>query len=441
MAFLKRLFGRDGAALKADVERYLAEGNPVRAWEVADRWAAVAPVAEREEAARYLGRSRRAVLDHVLERAAAAEEAGDWTDAVDWLRSALERAREVDERRGLEDRLKGALARQEEEELHERRQTYTEGPIDGEEGDDEPFDAYDTWLGTLEPEFALLYEDRPEEFRRAVMAINEGRVEEALPVLDGLVAEGSDPLARFERGRARILSGDLTGAREDLEAVWGELPVGPLDAGRTLSVPALWAEAVLEQGEPEALAELIERLSAHLDPDGELGEPVLVELGGRALLALERFGELRRLASAATSLYPAMPALPWLLARALLGEGEPRLAIEALETALRRDSRTGRRTGTALHPPVLRTLAALYVARGEELERADELLRMTAQAQGGAWTAEDFELAARLYRLTAMEEQAEQAAAAAERLRAEGPGAVVVVAAVAGGERGRWSVV
>lgn len=384
--------GGDPVATLARAEDRLARGNPPRAIELARPL--LSDPTHREAAAALIARARAAMLASCLERAAEAEEAGLYGDAADWLTSALDHA--ADAERGEIEARRDALA---------GRPDRTAGPggpggraepggPDPEEWDedDEPpelHDEYETLVQTLRPEIAARYRDRPEPFRRALVDLNSGEAAAAAVVLEGLAEESpDDPVYRLERGRCRLFAGDAAGARDDLEAAREGLGDEPLDLAGGLSPLRLWAEALLDAGEPGPILDQL-REAAHPDQ----GDPELTKLFARALLDAGRLDHARLFLAEAASWYPSDLDFAHQLAATLARLGERRPAIDCLETALARACSGGQCSQPAPHPPAMRLLASLYLEEDPRpgdpgLARAGELLSELARARGALAPAE-----------------------------------------------------
>lgn len=422
------MFGADPAGDLDRAEDFLARGHAVRALEIAQKVQKKKHPAVAVRADELVARCQDQVVANAVERSQAAEQAGDLEDAADWLRAALERVRDATQRSDLEARLRGVLERLEAEEVERPEPLSVES--------DEPDPAHHAWdleshyfslIDTLVPEMAERYEDRPVELQQAVVDLNEGRSEEALAALDALVAISGDddPVPRFERGRSRLATGDSQGAREDFEAVWPVLGDDHLDLGGSLSVPTLWAEAALAVGDPHAVAD---RLGPRVNPLAHDDDPREIELLGEAYLALERYDDARKLLAPAAANFPRYGAFLHLLGQSLVHLGEPKLAIHALETAIVPACASGRCTGPALHAPALRLLASLHLDQEphKKQERVEELLAYSAQAQGGRWMKDDFELLARLHDVRGQEAAAQAARDKARQLERAGAQAMPV---------------
>lgn len=410
------LFRKDPGKELDRARTWLAGGDPVRALHAARRFANHDDPDHRSRAQALVDEARQAVIASTLERAGTAEAEGDPADAAEWVASALEHVRDEGHRSELQQRLTELRRRAEQKKVEVRVPE-----VEAEERDEVPevggFEMeldthYATLTNTLDEGVAERYEGRSVEFRRAYVALNEARTDEALQALDALVAaDGADPVLRFERGRARLMKGEAAGAREDFEAAWPELGDDPLDLAGSLTVPALWAEAALEQGEPEPVLERLEEL-AH----PRAGNPDLIQLYGRALLAAERPDEARRFLAAACQVYPRDQDLSHLLGQALARVGERGLAIQALETAIAPSCASGSCSKPPLHPPSLRTLAALHLEEGTSPDRVEDLLRWISRAQNGRFLPPDLLLVARLHEQQGDEEKAREARARAAEL-------------------------
>jgi tetratricopeptide (TPR) repeat protein len=379
--------GGDPAAALARAEDRLARGNPPRAIELARPL--LSDPTHREAASALIARARAAMLASCLERAAEAEEAGLYGDAADWLTSALDHAGDAE--RGEIEARRDALAGRPD-------RTGSGEPGAGEpvpevwDDDDEPpepYDEYETLVQTLRPEIAARYGDRPERFRRALVDLNSGDAAAASVVLEGLAEESpDDPVYRLERGRCRLFAGDAAGARADLEAAREGLGDEPLDLAGGLSPLRLWAEALLDAGEPGPILDQL-REAAHPDQ----GDPELSKLFGRALLDAGRLDHARQFLAEAASWYSSDLDFAHLLGATLARLGERRPAIECLETALARACSGGACAKPAPHPPAMRLLASLYLEDDPRpgdpgLERAGELLAELARARGALAPAE-----------------------------------------------------
>lgn len=420
MGLFGNLFRKDMEQELARVEGYLEREEPYKALELAGRLARSADEPHRQRARELEARAREALLGSILERATAAEAEGKLADAADWLEGALQRLDGEDPRAGeIAGRL-AALRQRIEDEAGEVWAERAEGPRrrpDAGGGSQvEAGDHYQALVAMLDEAVADRYEGRSPAFQQALVDLNEGRAEAALPVLDLAVeADPGDPIPRLERGRCRLVCDDPEGARTDFEAAWEELGDDPLDLSGTLSVPDLWADAVLATDQPTPVLERLAELAA---PGA--GRPTLTESYATALLAAGRAEEARALLGRAVSRYPERPVFPFLLARALRACGEPGLARECLETSVAPSCATGRCGAPRRHPPSLRLLAELQLAEGGRPERALELLTLLSQDQGGALTVRDLRLLADYQRQAGNEAAAGELVAEAERLAAAG---------------------
>jgi tetratricopeptide (TPR) repeat protein len=415
MGILGSLFGKDWQAELDRAATLLAEGEAVRALELARQ---VERRGGREltgRAAELSQRARDAVVETLLANAEKAEGEGDLRDAADWLLAALDhlegdaRAAEVEARR--EDLL---------EREEEGRNPYARAGVGGETAtglqDDFPTGQeahYEALINALDEELAERYEGRPEAFRNALVALNEGRFDSAVEALAELL-EGApeDPVLQLELGRARLLADDPEGARELLEQAWLALGDGPLDATDSLSIPLLWAEAARAGGLDAD--EIVERLSSLSPPIDE--RPTLAALYADTLLVGGRLKEARELLGFTLRRFPSNPELSLLMARALAASGEPERAIDGLEALVGPACRGGRCAPGRLHLPSVRELSRLYLDKEAGHQRVGELMAVVARNQGGLLSAADHEILARWYQQTGETEAATHCAAEARRL-------------------------
>lgn len=418
MGLFDRLFRKDPGAELARAEELLADGRAYDAFHAARRAAELAAAGPEGDGVRLRAReveglARETLVATALEEADRAEADEDYDDAAEWVASALERltadlegsAEPPPLAKELRTRLRGLRARAREAARQPTLLRRQEEDEEGEPAGPDPLDLethFGTLVGTLDEEVAERhYLHRPMPFQQAYVDLNEGRLEEALAAFDALAAtEPDDPAVRLERGRCRLLSGDPAGAREDFEAAWPALGDRPLDTSGELSVPALWAEAVLAAGEPGTVGD---RLAELAGPDGD--DPELLALRGRALLevgepaALE---EVREVLEAGVGRFPARQDLPYLLAGALRRLGRPDRASATLEAAIAPSCATGSCKKPPLHLPSVRALVALYLdpegdpeEDEEGLARAGELLSLLLQARGGEPSPEEARLVER----------------------------------------------
>lgn len=419
-------FRKDWTAVLAEARELLGEGEPVNALRLALRVAGKAEEGLAVRARALAVEARAAVVASVMAKAEAAEAKGDWADAADWLLSAIEHLGDDPRADELAARREGLLTRLDEEAspfvnagevaAAELGAAGFEEEVDGGEVQHEAlhYEAlhYEALVEMLRPDARAGWAGRSEAFRRAVVDLNEGRGEEALRAFEALAeAEQVDATLAFERGRARLATGDRRGAMDDFEAAWEGLGTEPLDASGALSAPALWAEAALESGEAGLVAERLEPVA---DPDDGGPEVCLhyasallaTGRGGKALAHLERLGP--RL--------PPDPRFPRLFAALLAASGQGGRAISVLERAVAPSCAGGSCGRPPKDLPSLRALAALHLEHGGSVERSRELLALVALERGGRLEGPDYELLARYYRRVGQEAVAAEAEAEAVRL-------------------------
>ena len=437
MGFLNKLFGGDP---RKDLDRAakLLEREPARALELARkaREGGSGPDVLRR-ADDLIATARRAVIDQAVAQADRAEASDYLEDAAEWLTTVLDEA-VGDQRRELKKR-RDALLQTHQAQIDEERRAELRKPFDDlqaevedakadakahSDEDDEEYDpeidgAFDVLAGMLDDVLADRYYEQSDEFRRALVTLHEGKVDEALAALDGLVEAAQDnPVLRLERGKGRLLQGDGTGARSDFEVAWEHLGDGHIDLAGNQSLPGLWAEACLEAGEPETV---IARLAEDSDPR-QTGVDVVLPFS-RALMDAEKFDAARTYLELAAKTYPKQPDFAFLLSIVLDGQGQRGQAIEVLEMSVRPSCSSGNCAAPPKHLPSLRALTRLLLEE-DELERARGYLMHVVQARGGNLGAEEHRLSADYFRRAGDHEKAAEAEATAKELAAQGPDAV-----------------
>ncbi len=418
------------AAVLDKARRLLAQGSARDALQRLDQLLADGAAELRAETLALRHEAFEKVIETALERAKQAEEAGYLDDAAQWVESAYELVRgesgdgESNARAAaLEIHL--ATLRQRADEKHEAAAEKIEfgqssDPFSFQETD--PDALYDILCDMQSEPIAALYRGRSGTFRRAVVDLNDGNGEEALTSLEVLVSEaeateqGPDAILFLERGRARMLTGDPHGAREDFAHAWDELGEVALDHSGELSVPTLWAEAALEVGDSAAVAERLAPLA-----DQTTASPPLIELYGTSLEQQERLQEARDLWWGAVSQYPGKITFSRHLAGVLIQLGEAHRAIDCLEAAIAPSCRTGNCSTPPKDLPTFRQLVGLYLdSETLDTQRAGELLEQISLAQRGSLTRPDVELSISYCRATDKLEAAVELEHVLEQLALEG---------------------
>ncbi len=420
MGLLDRLFKTDPRQALERAEGLLARGDAAKALRLAQRAADGGSLAQNTRAEQIIRRAREALAGAVLDKAALSEEAGFYEDAAEWISAALEHVDDEGRRDELERRVEELLARATEQDRQREAPAFPDFPDDEEtpepvagELELDPEEHYETLVSTLDDDVAARYETRPEEFRRAFVQLNEGQVQEALEALEALAESWpEDPVYHLERGRCHLLLGHYEEARRDLEAVWEAFGDEPLDHSRSVSVPGLWAEAMLGLEQP---AEVVERLDEVALP--QEADPGLCYYYALALMVTKSYDRARSYLLAAITSYPQNPEFPHQLAAALHQGGRTGEAIDTLERAIAPSCSPAGCRRVALHLPSLRSLAGLYLGADGALERVHELLTLIAQAQGGRLAGEDYLLVAEYHQQRGDDEAASEAAAQARTLK------------------------
>lgn len=418
MGFLSSLFGGGPAKNLDRADRLLGEGEARRAHELATRALADGGLDDPGRAEALVERAREAVVGEAFERAAKAEASEYWEDAAEWLEGAFDYL-EVDRRQEVEQRHAELLekARQAALEPEIELGQYQGGARELLHDDPElaPETLYETLVDMLEDGVALQYRAQSGAFEKAFLAFHGGDVSTARELFELLVDD--DPgnvVARLERGRCRLHDEDAAAAAEDFDAVWPELGNDPIDRAGVLSVPGLWAEAQLALG---GSGEILERLAEIALP--EYGRAEVVLPYAQALTLEERFEDAETYLRKAIGTFPSIADLPFLYASVLARLGRRGDAIQMLEAAIAPSCSTGNCQRPPKHLPSIRTLIALRLEEGEDMERVRALLEILAQAAAGRLGSDDHRMMATYYRQVGNATAAEESlvrAAEAERM-------------------------
>lgn len=240
------------------------------------------------------------------------------------------------------------------------------------------------------------------EFATAALAVDEGAAPHAFDVLGAFVAR--DPVARFVRARAALLSEEPRAAVEDLQvfaATFGHREM----AGEHTAVMLAQGLFFLRRGD-EALAVIDAQLKI---------EPGSVQLGGTRAATLEALGRLAEADEQARILVKKAPkelGLYKLMARCRVRAGKRVEAMQALEAGLTTCCESGKCGSLPFDVEAARMLARLYLEDRIETARAMELVgRIVASLKEATWfegylealslrNAEDPALPARVKTLT-----------------------------------------
>lgn len=416
MGLLKRLFAGDPRRDLERAEALLASGEGERALKLARRAQERAQPADKNRGQALVEKAHQALATEAIEKASVAEKAEYFEDAAEWLGVALDHV-DDDARRDQLKALRGTLlerADEAEDEAWEPTDAEPESPAGSDSQTALDFGVhYQALIDMLTEDFAERYQARPPAFRAAYVAFNEGQTAVAHEAFEALGAlSGEDPVVRFERGRSRMAHGDLEGAVTDFETAWQAFGAEPLDLTGELSVPALWADAMLALSKPDPV---IERLAELTDP---IAAAPLSERYAQALLMTQRFEEARDFLASTLVGNSGRDIFAYLLAEALKNLGERPAAIDCLETAITPSCTTGC-APRAKFLPSFRALVSLYLEDESHHERVRELMTLVAQTLGGRLTHRDHSLLAGYYEQVGDAKAAEQARGHAQRLSEE----------------------
>ena len=419
MGLFDRLFGKDPEKELNRAEALLNEGDAEKALKVAQKVAAGNPALARAE--KLVAQIRGHLVSEFTALAQKAEESGNSGNAAEWLEIALKYVEDSARRAELEQKIKALhLDAEEEDEPEfepEVQPARTEEPQEEVHHGMDPEIHYMTLVGMLEPGYAERYEGRPEAFINAFLDLNESRVEEAIEALDALLAGApGDPVYLLERARCALILDDAEKACDCLEKAWPALGDEDLDLAGSLSVPGLWADAMLRLEKPRSVIERLENLA-----DPTLGREFLCLHYGRALEMDKRLEDAVEHFRLATIKFERKPWFVLHLADALEALGRWQQAIQRLEKFVAPSCASGH-CGVPKHLPSIRRLAGLYLTHRVQPQRAKELLNHVAASLDGNLTREDFMLLAAYHNITGNAEAAAEAIARAEEMVEQTPG-------------------
>lgn len=372
MGLFARLLGTDPAARLSKARRFL-DGDQFN-----DARQELEGL-DHPEAAPLLERARQGLVVLNLDEAGARFRSGDFGGGQEHLELAGRFGATADQLREVR-----RIAREERAKEKARQQAEAEAAMVPEGNDP---------LWALPPDdprirYALLLEGWPDglrerlaklgpEFAKAVMLIEEGQAAQSFELLGAYV--GKDPVARLERSRAALQSGNLPAAASDL-ATFGD-KVGHQRIGNRHTAVSL-AQVLAQLGRlDEALAVVDAQLAA--------GDADLSLEGVRASLleGLERLPEAEEAASALLRRAPKDQGLYRLLARIRLRRDNRGGASQALEACLARTcSNPGKCGNQPFDVTAGRMLATLYLEDRQQPKRVAELMTELSRAvQQPAW--------------------------------------------------------
>lgn len=416
MGMLDRMFSSDPQKDLDRAAQQLEKGAVEKALSLASR--ALKKQPESTQAQALVAQVRDVQVRDYIYSADRCEASGCPEDAVEWLTRALDLVRDSGKRLELERRIEGLTEGDEEPAPVEPTQRSCLAPEEPEPApqatDDE--DRYQILLAMLTEEHARRIEDKPEVFRQAYLALNDGHVAQARDMFQSMLQEDDrDPVVLFEHARCLMIEGRVDEAAPELEAAWEGLGDADLDEAGTLSAPALWAEANLFLGRE---ARVLERIEPMADPQN--GREMLSLLYARALEQVGRPEDAISVLIRAKRAFPNQPLVPFMLAMLLDGLDETDDAIAVLEQAIAPSCSTGGCAAPPLHLPSMRLLIALVMKDEARLPRAEALFRQLGRAQAGRFTSDDLRLLARFHQARGDEDAAKKSLAEAEKLEAAG---------------------
>ena len=373
MGLLGRLFGGGDPAKDLDKARQALEHDPARAMALARK---LVDSDVGDGARELIAQARVKLFERAIAMADEAEESEYFEDAAEWLDRALEQLPDEGQRSQIETRrqtlLDKAAAADEE--------PWQEVETEEEQEDQAPFETgahVEALIGMMNETIADRYDEQDEAFRAALGSLLEGEVEAASEALDALAeAHPDNGVVHLERGRARLILGNVEGARDDFAIAWQDLGSTPLFDGRAESAPGLWADAQLSLGEAEPVLEKLDDIADPGDRRADLSVPFAT-----ALVATEHFEEAERYLRRARREMPGVHDLTHLHATVLVRRDDPQTAIMALESVVGPACAGGTCRPAAMHVPSLQLLVALHREHGKK-PRSEELAVYLSQMSG-----------------------------------------------------------
>ncbi len=274
---------------------------------------------------------------------------------------------------------------------------------DEEEDEDGPAARFELLIQTFEPARIEAYQALGAAFRDAYLLLNEGEAAAALEGLEGL--EDSSGWLAFERGRALLLSGDAAAAVEHLKASVEAVP-------EALSSPPVTqlVQAALRADDVETAAAAADRFA---EQEGEnSADALIVQLS--VMRFREDFDAAEAKARAWLKKRPSQLRVWRYLGGLLEAAKKPVAAIGAYEQVMSLRWRFNPDEGhVELDVQSAVRLTELLVTRGENLERAHQLLNALMMLVPGDQQLPLVLLRAGAYRQEGKATEAEAAAAEA----------------------------
>ncbi len=391
MSFLKRLFGAEPEQQLARARKALDGGLPAEALDLFERAEKGSDEASElaQQARTGADEAAAALVEMNLREADLSQEGGDLEGAVHHLQTAQELCRDDRQKARVTDRmamLEDALAAE-----AEPQALFTSEGAVGEE--DPPEVAWELLLGTLVEEVAEEYRERPDDYRDAVLALNEGGIETAVEGLKAYKeADPEDPLVAFELGRAYLSLDRFDDAAKELAFAREDIGFDPIDRAGMLQVGLLEADALLGLGKPREARAL---LDAAVEDQGE--NVSLMFLRGRIELAMEDHDAVEATFDRVTTLAPKLVEGAMMLGQSRMQRKDPVGAADVLETGIKRHCGTGTCQVQPVSAPAARMLVQCYLDQGVKLRDAEDLLLQIRGSQEGHVSWADHLLWGRLH--------------------------------------------
>lgn len=354
MGLFGKIFGGDFASRKQEGDAHFAAerwGEAKLAYEGAVAKAKEVPAAEVDALRERIVECRAHLAKRHLADAMRHAKDGDRDGALDRFATATELA-PTDALRAEIQEAKDALDRAE-------ARAEAEAEVDEEE-------IYEVLSGTWEDEQFDEYESYGDAIRPIILALQEGKGDEALAAIDAILEKAEEPCyLHFERGRALLLVGRKEEGAESLRKFVGLLEPDEAPRVRAGAHDAL-ARIAMDAGDDESAEKELHACADALPDDVE---PLVllarfyrkrkrVDEGlDAAEKAVEKMGSIR----------PHLPAIRE-LGLALVAKGDDQKAIDVLEGAVELYAAND---DFDFDPEFAVTLAALHEKKGDPAHAAD----------------------------------------------------------------------
>jgi len=242
-----------------------------------------------------------------------------------------------------------------------------EGPLDSEA----PEQRWEVMLFTYKEDVADIYKDRDGAFRQGLLLLQEGNAKGAMSKLNTwLKSNPDDSWGHLERGRARMLAGDLKAAITDFRTFQRSEGWRAVDEVGTVHVGRLLGESLMRLGNHQEAADALREAIEQTPDDASL--PIY---RGQCLLALKHFDDAETQLTDTVRRFPKVVDGYLVLAQVYKERGQNQEAIGTLEAGVKPNCEGPGCGANAFHAEAYRFLTGLYLEEGTNMDRVDQLLK------------------------------------------------------------------